>query len=81
MEIDGVENVIRLNQWLEIIQGVPDALSWPSGYTKEEAYELYEHFKKQPDFAPHWNPDEYPEKTECWLEFQRAMKKAQRPSV
>ena len=25
-------------------------------------------------FPPPWNPDEFPDKTEGWLEFQKAMK-------
>jgi len=49
LEIDKIEHITRLNCWLEIIHGSVDALSWPSGYTREQAYELYKYFKNQPE--------------------------------
>jgi hypothetical protein len=49
MEIFRVEKITRINRWLEIIEGEPNTLLWDQFHTKEEAFQLYEYFKNQPE--------------------------------
>jgi hypothetical protein len=39
--------------------------------------EFFEEMRSLSDgfFPPPWNPNEFPEKTEGWIEFQKAMRK------
>jgi hypothetical protein len=44
-----IQPIIVINDWLEVFPGKPVAIAWDKHHNKEEAYELYEYFKNQPE--------------------------------
>lgn len=82
-----VEKATILDEWLYIInEGLPNEYLYFKDHSLNEAQSLYRDYKSRPErlngltlsegfFPPPWNIDEHPEKTEGWIEFQKAMRK------